>query len=447
MDGKEKKPNHKLRYQRELRGWSQKKVAFSIDTSKDMISRWETGERGVSLYYQERLCALFGLSAIELGFMESPEQETFFPTTPLKLPEERLSQLQDVASLLSNAVSQGIIMAVRELERLNMDKTRRDFLHMLGTSLVLAGSGGDVKAFLDHMINNDLMRLFEQEIATRWVIYHSGDTNKALDGLHCWLEEIENFAKEASTSQSKDRMYALASISYQLQGSISRDRMDYLPAHNSYKKAFLAADEFDNPEFKSSSLARRGVTFIQQKKPIEAIQYLESALSIIDPLDFPCLRGYILQALSEAYAMAQDKDQSWRHIDLAEQALTRKNGVVEASNCHPNTTAVIAQKGVNAVLLKDYRQALLLLDKGLHLYNPTLLRGRARLIAQKAEAYYGLGFISESTLAAKEAFEIARLIGSQKTISRVQDLYTLLSQSIYRKENCVVQLGTTLAIN
>lgn len=445
MEGEKKKPNHKLRYQRELRGWSQKKVAISIDTSKDVISRWETGERRISPYYRERLCVLFGLSAIDLGLMDPPE-----PETTLKQPEESspviTSQLQEMTSVLSTAVSQGIIMAVRELERANMNTARRDFLHMFGTSLVLAGLGGDVRSFMHHMLHNDQMGLFEQEIAARWKVYHGGDTNQALNGLDLWLEEAENFAKDTSIGQQRTGAYTLVSIGYQLQGSIFRDKMDYLQAHNSYKKAFLVADEFDNLEFKSSSLARRGVTLIQQKKPIEAIQYLESALSTIDTSNFPCLRGYILQALSEAYAMAQDKDQSWRHIDLAEQALTHKNSVVEVSNCHPNTTAIVAQKGVNAVLLKDYWQALPLLNKGLHQYNPTLLRGRTRLISQKAEAYYGLGFIHESTATAKEAFEIAQPIGSQKTISRVKDLYALLEQSSYRKESCVVQLGTILAM-
>ena len=243
------------------------------------------------------------------------------------------------------------------------------------------------------------------------------------------------------------RAYALVSTSYQLQGSIFRDKMDYNQAHNAYKKAFLAADEFDNIELKSSSLARRGVTFIQQQKPIDAIQYLESALITIDKLDFPYLKGYIFQALSEAYAMIQHNDQSLKHIDLAEQVLTRKNNMIESSNCQLNTTSITAQKGVNSVLAQDYAHALDLLNRGLNTYAPSLLRGRARLIAQKAEAYYGLGCIDESTLTALEAFNIARSIGSQKTIARVKTLYTSLTQSRYKKESSVAQLGRVLATN
>ncbi len=70
MGENEKQPNEQLRTERLRRGWSQKKVAFDIDTSKDVVSRWETGERAPSLYYQEKLCRLFGKTADELGFIQ-----------------------------------------------------------------------------------------------------------------------------------------------------------------------------------------------------------------------------------------------------------------------------------------------------------------------------------------------------------------------------------------
>ncbi|WP_233097707.1 hypothetical protein [Dictyobacter vulcani] len=145
--------------------------------------------------------------------------------------------------------------------------------------------------------------------------------------------------------------------------------------------------------------------------------------------------------------MSQHKRQSWDAIHLAEQLLIAKPGIKECSYCDITTTSVMAQKGVNAVLLKEYGQALPLLNTGLHQYNPMHLRGRARLIAQKAEAYYGLGCIDESAETAIDAFHIAHTIGSQKTIARVKNLYTLLNSSPYRKEKSVAQLGATLTLN
>src|SRR5438874_5040462 len=65
-----KTPNTRLRHERELRGWSQSKIAGEIGTNTDRISRWECGDSAVSPYYRERLCTLFGKNAAELGLIE-----------------------------------------------------------------------------------------------------------------------------------------------------------------------------------------------------------------------------------------------------------------------------------------------------------------------------------------------------------------------------------------
>lgn len=71
MKEQSKQPNSKLRRERELRGWSQQRVAESIGTSDQAVNRWENGQHKTSKYFQEKLCTLFGKSAEELGFMLS----------------------------------------------------------------------------------------------------------------------------------------------------------------------------------------------------------------------------------------------------------------------------------------------------------------------------------------------------------------------------------------
>jgi transcriptional regulator with XRE-family HTH domain len=70
MESGIKKPNQLLRFHRESRGWSQQKLAELVDTSEDMVSRWERGVSKTSPYYREKLCTLFGKTAQELGFLE-----------------------------------------------------------------------------------------------------------------------------------------------------------------------------------------------------------------------------------------------------------------------------------------------------------------------------------------------------------------------------------------
>lgn len=81
-----KKANLLLRFEREKRGRSQRKVAEQLDTSEDMVSRWERGERTPSPFFQEKLCGLFDKNAVELGFIES----RLFPTSQVNLLQSTL---------------------------------------------------------------------------------------------------------------------------------------------------------------------------------------------------------------------------------------------------------------------------------------------------------------------------------------------------------------------
>lgn len=69
-------PNNRLRYYRDLRGWSQQKLADEIDADMKIVSKWERGAATPSPYYREKLCTLFGKNAEELGLIKK------VPATP-----------------------------------------------------------------------------------------------------------------------------------------------------------------------------------------------------------------------------------------------------------------------------------------------------------------------------------------------------------------------------
>lgn len=75
-----------LRYQRLLRGWSQRELSHIIyqvccqqgapsGICQKTISRWETGKNQPSLYYQMCLCSIFGMTAEELGCLHAPVEQ------------------------------------------------------------------------------------------------------------------------------------------------------------------------------------------------------------------------------------------------------------------------------------------------------------------------------------------------------------------------------------
>jgi transcriptional regulator with XRE-family HTH domain/tetratricopeptide (TPR) repeat protein len=70
-----------LRQARELRGWSQARVAQAINADVGTVSRWERHITAPSPYFREQLCQLFDMDARALGFLESEgfvQEETQF---------------------------------------------------------------------------------------------------------------------------------------------------------------------------------------------------------------------------------------------------------------------------------------------------------------------------------------------------------------------------------
>jgi transcriptional regulator with XRE-family HTH domain len=60
-------PNEWLKAQRLKKNWTQVYVAIQIGANDTEVSRWETGNAVPSLYFREKLCALFGTTPEELG--------------------------------------------------------------------------------------------------------------------------------------------------------------------------------------------------------------------------------------------------------------------------------------------------------------------------------------------------------------------------------------------
>src|SRR6266852_6978744 len=79
------KPNS-LKVERELRGWSQARLAEALGTTARTVGRWEQGLALPYPYHRELLCVLFGKTAQELGLPDDSEnndgQEPFPPGAP-----------------------------------------------------------------------------------------------------------------------------------------------------------------------------------------------------------------------------------------------------------------------------------------------------------------------------------------------------------------------------
>ena len=97
-----RRPNEQLKAQRLKKNWTQVYVATMIGTSDVEVSRWETGGAEPSLYFREKMCALFGTTSEALGFVslsETAQEERVtrlavflpLPLTPLIGREQEMS--------------------------------------------------------------------------------------------------------------------------------------------------------------------------------------------------------------------------------------------------------------------------------------------------------------------------------------------------------------------
>ena len=70
-------PNEQLRNERQRRGWSRQYVAEQIGVADPKtIGRWERGVAFPSAYFLQRLCALYGMFAQDLGLVPAEHKNS-----------------------------------------------------------------------------------------------------------------------------------------------------------------------------------------------------------------------------------------------------------------------------------------------------------------------------------------------------------------------------------
>lgn len=418
-DRKPKRPNSLLRHEREKRGWSQSRLAELLDADPAMISRWETGVRKPESVYQEKLCKLFEKDAVELGFIEKQVIVKHFDKEITQAtPGAEMHPIQIFAPTNTPLITVQIYQPTMAFPEIQHSEHTNTFL------------------------SEDLVVLFESMMLTQWNSYYTGGPESVIQGLNLFLKELERLVQMAQRTTWHGRTLRLLALGHQLQNCVWRDRKNYAQASIAYQKAFDIAQELEDIELLASALGRQGVALVQQGKPEQAILYLENALNIIDNQNLPKLRGYILQALSEANAQTQRRYECWSYATQAEEISLQ--AVQEQSLIRFNPASVVSQKGVDAVFLGDFKIAIELIDQGLKTYHPTGISGRARLTALKAEAYFELGMPDSCVESAEEALTLAQSVGSNKVIARIEKLHADLKQSEWKEEQETTQLSTML---
>lgn len=83
IDTKRLSFNEQLRFERELRGWSQADLAEKVGCDAKTIGRWEGNMSTPRPYYRQLLCDIFSKNAVELGLTELKPEDTDVPDSRL----------------------------------------------------------------------------------------------------------------------------------------------------------------------------------------------------------------------------------------------------------------------------------------------------------------------------------------------------------------------------
>jgi len=362
-----------------------------------------------------------------------------------------MAQYRKVMGWSQQDLADALGVSLRTVQRMEQEavmknlERRRFLVALLGIPAAFLGLDQERQEINTLVFNEDPMSFLEDTMASRWKAQLMGGPVHAAQGLDRFVNEVIHFAHQVQGQAWHRRAQAQLCTAYQLQGSVAGDMLLYVKALKAYQKAYTVAHELQDAELMAAVRVREGVIFMRQEEPLKAITYLNNALDLTNGWGVPHLRGDILTLLSEAYAKAQQGQECWHAIGLAECVLEQEEPVRERNYRVFSIASVTAHKGVDALLLRDYDRALKLIEKSLKTYNPTLTPGRARLLARKAEAYYGLKMISDCTDTAEEALTLASSVGASNTIVRLRELHSTILQSRWSKELGVRRLGALLA--
>ena len=98
-------PNEQLRRERQRRGWSREYVAEQIGVADPKtIGRWERGVAFPSSYFLQRLCALFGMLAQDLGLFPAEHDNTFQTVPGQRLTRKNSTFLVSASPLCDPAI-------------------------------------------------------------------------------------------------------------------------------------------------------------------------------------------------------------------------------------------------------------------------------------------------------------------------------------------------------
>jgi predicted ATPase/DNA-binding CsgD family transcriptional regulator/transcriptional regulator with XRE-family HTH domain len=177
MSLEENIPNERLRRARYERGWTQTELAEKVDSTFETVSRWERGIKVPGAFYRKKLCAVFGKTAEELGFLVDPTAPPTVSPSPCVFFSSAYADADRrfVANLKGELQTRGVtVWSSRIIRRQEAGKKRnvlREAVHAANVILLIVSPA----AFTSHHVYDTLRfaRHFNRPVCALWIDGHN----------------------------------------------------------------------------------------------------------------------------------------------------------------------------------------------------------------------------------------------------------------------------------
>jgi len=430
----DKVPNKQLIRQRELRGWSQEKLAGVVGTTAKIVGRWERGESKPTPLYRMRLIKLFAMDAEKLGFLEK-ELSPNVVSSPLAS-----EQCETLPSLPSP--EQDIIGEEEKREKQDMDRKRRELLRFLSVaSGILISPLTMPELDWDRIeksvtglstLDSSVLDDFAAINSRYWSLYLA--TSSKASVLHGVIGQIETlllFLREPLGSSKHQLLCMLSSELGQLAGEIYFDMHDYESAQACYVFAASAAKEAGAYDLWACSLVRHAFLPLYEASFSQRVDYYRDALSLLHAAHRLTEQGD--SSLPTKYWVAAVEAEAISGVhDLAscQRALDQAQGVLEIKTQNPlwirfNGTRLPALQGACYVRLQQPGLAIPVLHDALRQF-PKPDRKRDLAIVDLAAALLLSQQVEQACVYIQEAIDIAACSSSTFLRQHMQELWIRL---------------------
>ena len=445
---KERTLNHRLRQQRELRGWSHREVALKLQdlfpevavTAND-VRRWESGERKPGPYYRPKLCVLFGATEEQLGLIPQniscdqnvEEGETAQERGHIDVKTYETVDCRRISTHAHLKTDEAIEFLDSELPLVDILHARRQWIQTtlsqactiltLSPNIIIHSEGSEQlmrpiiqpscisRDILDHLF--DITRKY-------WEIIDNAPFDFLGDILY-HFQSIMRRMNQVYNIPGYQRLCSLAGQHALVIGRTLYDMREYNLALSYCTFSVRIAQEVGNEDLRATSLGRIALVLLYAGQPERANLYLREAQRV--QLQRPWIGAWLSAIEAELHAHAGNLDAFTTAMETSKNILARYpvGDDAYASITRFNTSMQLGFEAAGFLRLKKSGAAVPILQRSLSSLQPSSLRRRSTLLTDMGKAHALQGDVKAACTHFHQALDI---IAQTKVLLAFQRMYS-----------------------